>query len=186
MLETDAYQQSLSPLTIALGKTATGEPYVKDLMTMPHLLIAGAKDAGKATGLIALLTSILHRASPDDVRLILVDTADAGLSVLEGIPHLQAPVIAEPRQAAITFRWAVREMERRYQILATAGVRKSNAVQQVVRAGAAASHRRCRQRTCRADDGRARGRRRGDRAPDRCHARSAFTWSLPPNIFRWG
>jgi S-DNA-T family DNA segregation ATPase FtsK/SpoIIIE len=135
VLASEAYQQSSSPLTVALGQTAKGQPYCIDLATMPHLLIAGARDTGKATGLIVLLTSILHRASPDDVRLILVDTADAGLNVFAGIPHLQAPVITEAREAAITFRWAVSEMERRYRVLAAAGVRNLAQYNRSIRQG---------------------------------------------------
>src|SRR4051812_43409764 len=123
LLESDAYQRSLSKLTLALGKTIHGEPYVTDLATMPHLLIAGSTGTGKSVGINAMLTSILYRATPDDVRLIMIDPKRLELGMYEDIPHLLTPVVVEPKQAANALRWAVHEMEERYKTLAAEGVR---------------------------------------------------------------
>jgi S-DNA-T family DNA segregation ATPase FtsK/SpoIIIE len=123
LLESDAYKRSTSKLTIALGKTIHGEPYMADLATMPHLLIAGSTGAGKSVSMNGMLTSILYRASPDDVRLILIDPKRLELGMYEEIPHLMTPVVVDPKQAANALRWAVREMEERYKTLAAEGVR---------------------------------------------------------------
>jgi DNA segregation ATPase FtsK/SpoIIIE, S-DNA-T family len=123
MLESDAYQRSTSKLTLTLGKTIHGEPYVTDLATMPHLLIAGSTGTGKSVGLNAMLTSILYRATPDDVRMIMIDPKRLELGMYEEIPHLLTPVVVDPKKAANALRWAVREMEERYKTLAAEGVR---------------------------------------------------------------
>ena len=123
LLESDAYQSSRSKLTLALGKTIHGEPYLADLATMPHLLIAGATGAGKSVGVNSMLTSILYRATPDDVRLILIDPKRLELGMYEEIPHLLTPVVVDPKKAANALRWAVHEMEERYKTLAAEGVR---------------------------------------------------------------
>ena len=123
VLESDAYQRSTSKLTLALGKTIHGEPVVADLTTMPHLLIAGATGTGKSVSLNAMLTSILYRATPDDVRLILIDPKRLELGMYADIPHLLTPVVVDPTQANNALRWAVREMEERYRQLAAEGVR---------------------------------------------------------------
>ena len=123
LLESEAYQHSTSKLTIALGKTIHGEPFMADLATMPHLLIAGSTGTGKSVGLNAMLTSILYRATPDDVRLIMIDPKRLELGMYEDIPHLLTPVVVDPKKAANALRWAVREMEERYKHLATFGVR---------------------------------------------------------------
>ena len=123
LLESEAYQRSTSKLTIALGKTIHGEPFMADLATMPHLLIAGSTGTGKSVGLNAMLTSILYRATPDDVRLIMIDPKRLELGMYEEIPHLLSPVVVDPKKAANALRWAVREMEERYKHLATFGVR---------------------------------------------------------------
>jgi S-DNA-T family DNA segregation ATPase FtsK/SpoIIIE len=123
LLESDAYQRSLSKLTLALGKTIHGEPYLTDLATMPHLLIAGSTGTGKSVGVNAMLTSILYRATPDDVRLILIDPKRLELGMYEDIPHLLTPVVVDPKKAANALRWAVHEMEERYKTLAAEGVR---------------------------------------------------------------
>ena len=123
LLETDAYRRSPSKLTIALGKTIHGEPYVGDLATMPHLLIAGSTGAGKSVGINVMLTSILYRATPDDVRMIMIDPKRLELGMYDDIPHLLTPVVVDPKQAANALRWAVREMEERYKTLAAEGVR---------------------------------------------------------------
>jgi S-DNA-T family DNA segregation ATPase FtsK/SpoIIIE len=123
LLDSDAYQRSLSKLTLALGKTIHGEPYLTDLATMPHLLIAGSTGTGKSVGVNAMLTSILYRATPDDVRFILIDPKRLELGMYEEIPHLLTPVVVDPKKAANALRWAVHEMEERYKTLAAEGVR---------------------------------------------------------------
>jgi DNA segregation ATPase FtsK/SpoIIIE, S-DNA-T family len=123
LLESEAYRRSTSKLTLALGKTIHGEPFVSDLSTMPHLLIAGSTGTGKSVSVNAMLSSILFRASPDDVRLIMVDPKRLELGMYEDIPHLLTPVVVDPKLAANALRWAVREMEERYKTLAAVGVR---------------------------------------------------------------
>jgi DNA segregation ATPase FtsK/SpoIIIE, S-DNA-T family len=123
LLDSEAYQRSTSKLTLALGKTIHGEPYVTDLATMPHLLIAGSTGTGKSVGLNSMLTSILYRATPDDVRMIMIDPKRLELGMYEDIPHLLTPVVVDPKKAANALRWAVREMEERYKTLAAEGVR---------------------------------------------------------------
>jgi S-DNA-T family DNA segregation ATPase FtsK/SpoIIIE len=123
LLESEAYMGSESKLTLVLGKTIHGEPYVTDLAKMPHLLIAGSTGAGKSVGLNTMLTSLLYRATPDDVRLIMIDPKRLELGMYEEIPHLLTPVVVEPKKAANALRWAVREMEERYKTLAAEGVR---------------------------------------------------------------
>jgi S-DNA-T family DNA segregation ATPase FtsK/SpoIIIE len=123
LLESDTYRKSASKLTLALGKTIHGEPHFADLATMPHLLIAGSTGTGKSVGLNAMLTSILYRATPDDVRLIMIDPKRLELGMYEDIPHLLTPVVVEPKLAANALRWAVHEMEERYKTLAAEGVR---------------------------------------------------------------
>jgi S-DNA-T family DNA segregation ATPase FtsK/SpoIIIE len=123
LLESEAYHKLGSKLTIALGKTIHGEPYVADLATMPHLLIAGSTGAGKSVGINVMITSILYRSTPDDVRMIMVDPKRLELGMYEDIPHLLTPVVVDPKQASNALRWAVREMEERYKTLAAVGVR---------------------------------------------------------------
>jgi S-DNA-T family DNA segregation ATPase FtsK/SpoIIIE len=123
LLETDLFRRSASRLTLALGKTIHGEPFVSDLATMPHLLIAGSTGAGKSVSVNAMISSILFRATPEDVRFIMVDPKRLELGMYEGIPHLLTPVVVDPKLAANALRWAVREMEERYKTLAAFGVR---------------------------------------------------------------
>jgi DNA segregation ATPase FtsK/SpoIIIE, S-DNA-T family len=123
LLESDVYRHSGSKLTITLGKTVHGEPFVTDLATMPHLLIAGSTGAGKSVAINSMLTSILYHATPDDVRVILIDPKRLELGTYEDIPHLLTPVVVDPKQAANALAWAVREMEERYKTLAAEGVR---------------------------------------------------------------
>jgi len=123
LLESELYRRSTSKLTLALGKTIHGEPYFADLATMPHLLIAGSTGTGKSVAINAMLTSILFRATPDDVRLIMIDPKRLELGMYEDIPHLLTPVVVDPKQAANALRWAVHEMEERYKTLAAEGVR---------------------------------------------------------------
>jgi len=134
LLESDTYTKSPSKLSVVLGKTIHGEPYVADLATMPHLLIAGSTGMGKSVGLNAMLASILFRATPDDVRLIMVDPKRLELGMYEEIPHLLTPVVVEPKKAANALRWAVREMEERYKTLAAVGVRNIEQYNRNIRA----------------------------------------------------
>jgi S-DNA-T family DNA segregation ATPase FtsK/SpoIIIE len=123
ILESDVFRRSGSRLTVAMGKTIHGEPYVADLAAMPHLLVAGSTGTGKSVAINAMLTSILYRATPDDVRLIMIDPKRLELGMYEEIPHLLTPVVVDPKQAANALAWAVREMEERYKTLAAEGVR---------------------------------------------------------------
>jgi S-DNA-T family DNA segregation ATPase FtsK/SpoIIIE len=123
LLEADHFVRSPSKLALALGKTIHGEPFVSDLATMPHLLIAGSTGAGKSVSVNAMLTSILFRATPDDVRFIMIDPKRLELGMYEDIPHLLTPVVVDPKQAANALRWATHEMEERYKSLAKFGVR---------------------------------------------------------------
>ncbi len=123
VIESRAFRESTSKLTIALGKTIDGLNYVSDLARMPHLLIAGTTGAGKSVGVNSLLVSILYRARPDEVKLILIDPKRLELGLYEDIPHLATPIIVDPKQAARALRWSVAEMERRYKQLAGWGVR---------------------------------------------------------------
>ena len=118
-----AFQRPRSKLTLTLGKNIEGVPYVADLNKMPHLLVAGATGTGKSVALNTMITSILYRATPEDVRFIMVDPKVLELSLYEGIPHLLLPVVTDPRKAQAALYWAVNEMERRIQLLHEAGVR---------------------------------------------------------------
>ncbi|MDQ7990071.1 MAG: DNA translocase FtsK 4TM domain-containing protein [Candidatus Dactylopiibacterium sp.] len=117
------YHDNASPLTVALGKDIGGNPVVADLAKMPHLLVAGTTGSGKSVGINAMILSLLYKAGADKVRLILVDPKMLELSVYEGIPHLLAPVVTDMKHAAHALNWCVGEMERRYKIMATLGVR---------------------------------------------------------------
>ena len=123
VLESRAFAESSSKLTIALGKTIDGLNYVADLAKMPHLLIAGTTGAGKSVGVNALIVSILYRARPDEVKFILIDPKRLELGLYEDIPHLATPIIVDPKLASRSLKWAVAEMERRYRDLAGWGVR---------------------------------------------------------------
>ncbi len=123
VVESKKFRESDSLLTIALGKTIDGLNYVSDLAKMPHLLIAGATGAGKSVGVNSLVVSILYKAKPDEVKFIMVDPKRLELGVYADIPHLATPIITDPKRAAISLKWAVTEMERRYKDLAGYGVR---------------------------------------------------------------
>jgi S-DNA-T family DNA segregation ATPase FtsK/SpoIIIE len=127
-----AYASAGTTLALALGKDIFGEPVVRDLGKMPHLLIAGATGSGKSVALHTIILSILFRATPDDVRLILVDPKMLELSLYEGIPHLYHPVVTQPREAAQALKWAVGEMRGRYQLMMENGVRHIDAFNQFV------------------------------------------------------
>jgi S-DNA-T family DNA segregation ATPase FtsK/SpoIIIE len=118
-----SFTESASPLTFGMGKTINGTPISADLAAMPHLLMAGATGSGKSVAVNAMLSSIIMKATPDEVRMILVDPKMLELSVYEGIPHLLMPVITEPTKASLALKWAASEMERRYRLMQLACVR---------------------------------------------------------------
>ena len=123
VLTSDAYDSSNSPLTLALGNDIAGVPVVADLAKMPHLLVAGTTGSGKSVGINAMLLSLLFKASPEEVKLILIDPKMLELSVYDDIPHLLTPVITDMKDASSGLRWCVGEMERRYKLMAALGVR---------------------------------------------------------------
>lgn len=123
IIESRAYQKSLSPLTLALGKDIAGNPVVADLARMPHLLVAGTTGSGKSVAVNAMLLSLLYKATPEQVRLILIDPKMLELSSYENIPHLLAPVVTDMKDSANALRWCVAEMERRYLLMSKLKVR---------------------------------------------------------------
>jgi S-DNA-T family DNA segregation ATPase FtsK/SpoIIIE len=123
VLKSQSYDSAKSPLTLALGKDIAGSPVVADLAKMPHALIAGTTGSGKSVAINAMILSLLYKASPQEVRLIMVDPKMLELSVYEGIPHLLTPVVTDMKEAANALRWCVGEMERRYRLMAAMGVR---------------------------------------------------------------
>jgi S-DNA-T family DNA segregation ATPase FtsK/SpoIIIE len=132
ILESAAYKDSSAPLTLALGKDIGGHPIVANLAKMPHLLVAGTTGSGKSVAVNVMLLSILYKATPEQVRLILVDPKMLELSVYEGIPHLLAPVVTDMQEAASALRWCVAEMERRYRLMAALKVRNIAGFNRVV------------------------------------------------------
>ncbi|HET6630132.1 MAG TPA: DNA translocase FtsK 4TM domain-containing protein [Woeseiaceae bacterium] len=123
ILKSRAYDDLASPLTLALGKDIGGNSVVADLSRMPHLLIAGTTGSGKSVAINAMVLSLLYKAKPEHVRLIMVDPKMLELSVYEGIPHLLTPVVTDMKEAANALRWCVGEMDRRYRLMASLGVR---------------------------------------------------------------
>lgn len=123
VLESEAFSAAPSPLSIALGKDTNGQPVVANLARMPHLLIAGATGTGKSVCINALLGSLLYRNTPEELRLLLIDPKRIELSTYEGIPHLIHPVVTDPKMSTRALRWAVQEMELRYQLLAEKNAR---------------------------------------------------------------
>ncbi|OQX39034.1 MAG: cell division protein FtsK [Oceanospirillales bacterium LUC14_002_19_P2] len=123
LIASKVFDESESPLTLALGHDIGGHPMVANLAKMPHLLVAGTTGSGKSVGVNAMILSMLYKASPEEVRLIMVDPKMLELSVYDGIPHLLAPVVTDMKEAANALRWCVAEMERRYKLMAAMGVR---------------------------------------------------------------
>ena len=123
ILKSRAYDELASPLTLALGKDISGDSVVADLARMPHLLIAGTTGSGKSVAINAMVLSLLYKAKPEHVRLIMIDPKMLELSVYEGIPHLLTPVVTDMKEAANALRWCVGEMDRRYRLMAALGVR---------------------------------------------------------------
>jgi S-DNA-T family DNA segregation ATPase FtsK/SpoIIIE len=135
ILSSQAYKNSTYRLTIGLGKDITGAPVISDLTKMPHLLVAGATGTGKSVSLNALVNSILFKFSPDVVRFLIIDPKRIELTVYNDIPHLLYPVVTEPKEATKALRWAVQEMERRYNLLSDRGVRNIEAYNRKVAKG---------------------------------------------------
>ncbi len=123
ILSSETYHQQHSKLTIVLGKDITGRPIVADLARAPHLLVAGTTGSGKSVGVNAMILSLLYKATPEEVRFIMVDPKMLELSVYDGIPHLLAPVVTDMKLAANALNWCVAEMEKRYKLMSTFGVR---------------------------------------------------------------
>jgi S-DNA-T family DNA segregation ATPase FtsK/SpoIIIE len=123
LLSSSDYESGKSKLTMALGKDIGGGPVMTDLAKMPHLLVAGTTGSGKSVGINTMILSLLYRLTPDQCRLILVDPKMLELSVYDGIPHLLAPVVTEPKKAVVALKWVVQEMENRYRKMAKIGVR---------------------------------------------------------------
>lgn len=123
IMSSENFMESDSNLTMALGKDNIGVPVAQDLATVPHLLMAGSTGSGKSVGMNAMICSILLNASPDEVKMIMIDPKMLELSIYDGIPHLIAPVVTNPKKAAAALQWAVTEMETRYKLMSEAGVR---------------------------------------------------------------
>lgn len=123
VLDCAKFRESPSPLTVVLGKDIAGDPVIADLAKMPHLLVAGTTGSGKSVGVNAMILSMLYKATPDDVRFIMIDPKMLELSVYEGIPHLLTEVVTDMKDAANALRWSVNEMERRYKLMSALGVR---------------------------------------------------------------
>ena len=123
LLESDEFKNSRSPISFAVGKDIAGKVVVADIAKMPHLLVAGATGSGKSVCINTLIMSIIYKADPEDVKLILVDPKVVELSVYNGIPHLMIPVVTDPKKAAGALNWAVAEMEKRYKLFAEYNVR---------------------------------------------------------------
>ena len=130
LLENQAFRSPKYHIPIPLGKTALGDPYVADLLRMPHLLIAGATGSGKSVFVNSLICSLLYRFKPSQVRMIMIDPKMLELSYYDDIPNLLLPVVTDPRKSAMTLKWAVREMERRYDIMAKIGARNVDSFNQ--------------------------------------------------------
>jgi S-DNA-T family DNA segregation ATPase FtsK/SpoIIIE len=123
ILSSEIYNRNSSLLTLALGKDISGQPMVADLAKMPHCLVAGTTGSGKSVGINAMILSLLYKAKPEDVRLILIDPKMLEMAMYEDIPHLLTPVVTDMREAANALQWAVKEMDRRYKLMSKFGVR---------------------------------------------------------------
>ncbi|SAL23322.1 cell division protein FtsK [Caballeronia arvi] len=133
ILEDDVYRHSKSNLTIAMGKDIIGNPVVTDLAKAPHMLVAGTTGSGKSVAINAMILSLLYKAKPEDVRLIMIDPKMLELSVYEGIPHLLAPVVTDMKLASNALNWCVGEMEKRYRLMSAVGVRNLQGFNQKIR-----------------------------------------------------
>ena len=133
ILSSQAYAEMKSPLTMVLGKDISGIPVVADLAKMPHVLVAGTTGSGKSVAINAMILSLLYKATPKEVRLMLIDPKMLELSVYEGIPHLLAPVVTDMRQAGAGLNWCVGEMDKRYRLMSSMGVRNIAGYNQKIR-----------------------------------------------------
>ncbi|PMS18800.1 cell division protein FtsK [Trinickia dabaoshanensis] len=138
ILEATPYRNSASKLTLAMGKDITGHPIVTDLAKAPHMLVAGTTGSGKSVAINAMIVSLLYKATPEEVRLIMIDPKMLELSVYEGIPHLLAPVVTDMKLAANALNWCVGEMEKRYRLMSAVGVRNLAGFNQKLRDAQAA------------------------------------------------
>ncbi|HPQ81178.1 MAG TPA: DNA translocase FtsK, partial [bacterium] len=134
-LSSPQFHKAQTNLPLALGASTSGHPVIADLTKMPHLLVAGATGSGKSVAINAFITSIISKSSPADVRFILVDPKMLELSIYDGIPHLLLPVVTKPKPAVAAMRWAIREMERRYRLMADTGTRNLLGYNEKIRAG---------------------------------------------------
>ncbi|MDP2973063.1 MAG: DNA translocase FtsK, partial [Deltaproteobacteria bacterium] len=123
IIDSDPFRNSKSKLSFGIGKDISGEPFIFDLARMPHLLVAGSTGSGKSVSVNSMISSILFKATPEEVRFLMIDPKMLELSDYEGIPHLLLPVVTNPKKAAIALKWLVNEMERRYTVLAEKAVR---------------------------------------------------------------
>ncbi|MBP2159922.1 MULTISPECIES: DNA translocase FtsK [Asticcacaulis] len=137
LLASNEYERSTHILPMALGETIGGEPYITDLAKMPHLLIAGTTGSGKSVGVNAMILSILYRLDPEQCKFIMIDPKMLELSVYDGIPHLLAPVVTDPKKAVVALKWTVKEMEDRYRRMSKIGVRNIASFNERARATAA-------------------------------------------------
>lgn len=135
MIESDTFSKNKSKLLLSLGKTIDGTPFCADLAKMPHLLIAGQTGSGKSVGINAMICSILMRAKPDEVKLIMIDPKMVEMGIYADIPHLLTPVVIDPNEAANALKWAVGEMERRYKLLAAYKFRNLELFNKAAQAG---------------------------------------------------
>jgi S-DNA-T family DNA segregation ATPase FtsK/SpoIIIE len=133
VLASEPYQHAQSPLTMVLGKDIGGAPVVANLAKMPHLLVAGTTGSGKSVAVNVMILSMLFKATPDEVRMIMIDPKMLELSIYEGIPHLLTPVVTDMKEAANALRWSVAEMERRYKLMSMLGVRNLAGYNQKIR-----------------------------------------------------
>lgn len=138
VLTSKEYDDAPSAVTLGLGNDIAGDPVVADLAKMPHLLVAGTTGSGKSVGVNSMILSMLFKASPEEVRFIMVDPKMLELSIYDGIPHLLTPVVTDMKEAANSLRWCVAEMERRYKLMASMGVRNIAGYNRKVKAGAEA------------------------------------------------
>ncbi len=133
LIENPLFNEAKSKLTVCLGKDVGGSPIMFDIAKMPHLLIAGATGMGKSVCINSIITSILYKATPDEVKLILIDPKKVEFNIYNGIPHLQIPVVSDPKKAAGALHWAVTEMERRYELIEEANTRKIEPYNEIAR-----------------------------------------------------
>jgi S-DNA-T family DNA segregation ATPase FtsK/SpoIIIE len=135
ILESPAFVQSRSKLTLALGKDIAGDPVIADLGMMPHLLIAGATGSGKTVCVKSIVASLLFNATPDEVEMLMIDPKMVELSIFNGIPHLISPVVTDPKKAAASLDWLIREMEARYKLFTALGLRNIEIYNEKIRSG---------------------------------------------------